>query len=143
MAYDRRKLFQNLRQFAIDSAVEAVLELVKEDFLMKSIGSEGRDGIKWKPLSPVTIKQKGHDLILIDTGALFAHIRARVLSDKSGEIRASEKPWHHEGREGLPSRPFWPKDGQFPEAWIEEFEARTARGLAQRLEKEYRAKRTA
>src|SRR5262249_11811917 len=42
----------------LTAAGVALLGCVREDFITKSRGGTGRDGIKWQQLSPVTIAQR-------------------------------------------------------------------------------------
>jgi hypothetical protein len=51
---------------------DAVLEDIDERYMTRGYG-------QWPPLSPETIKRKGHDNPLIDTGAMFASSRYKLL----------------------------------------------------------------
>lgn len=71
--------------------------------------------------------------ILRDTGELLRSFSPGVEYTPSGAdgqileldrpgsftVGTNKKPWHHEGGEHLPSRPFWPLDGSLPDEWME------------------------
>jgi hypothetical protein len=81
--------------------------------------------------------------VLRDTGELLnsltpgfeeAAVRApgQVLEAEAGRIAVGTKvkPWHHRGVPGrLPARPFWPPDGNLPDAWWDAVRAAIVRGL--------------
>lgn len=183
-----------------------LLSKIKQAFLVKAAGGTGEDGIKWPPLSPKTIAQRGTTAderkalgitkgmkfrglltadqdkewrkifstrkawlmlkfglnerdasaraaqiawtvlkgqgaktklatlggrsveILRDTGELLRSFSPGVDGKGEGTILqtplgkvivgTNKKPWHQDGIPGrLPARPFWPPDGNLPEAW--------------------------
>lgn len=194
-----------------------MLSQINEDFVTKSRGGTGVDGIKWKPLSPITIMnrrfgpgEKGRlnkaagvrdrgglrplltaeldkewRKIFVRTKAMLearglsegeakrraaatAWIKVKEMGGKTkkmvyggrevdilvdmGELRRSftpgvdgnihkaepglvivgtnKKPWHHGGtRRGLPSRPYWPLDGNFPMDYWTPILRETQRGI--------------
>jgi hypothetical protein len=80
--------------------------------------------------------------ILRDTSALFRSLTPgyeTAPASEPGQIRqvepgritvgTSEKAWHHAGGKNLPARPFWPPDGNLPDAWWEAVQGAILRGL--------------
>jgi phage gpG-like protein len=76
-----------------------------------------RGGGSWKRLAPSTIERKGHDTILVDTGALKASVTEagapfQILDfDKEGLNFGTDRPWafvHQYGRvdKTIVARPF-------------------------------------
>jgi hypothetical protein len=58
---------------------------LREDFLLKSLGNQGRDGNQWKELSPKTLKRRrGKGIRKIEP-----HERARLKRDKAKSIYES------------------------------------------------------
>lgn len=82
--------------------------------------------------------------ILRDTGELFRSLTpgvedrpARtpgqvVEADRPGSVTVgtNKKGWHHRGNPRLPSRPYWPLDGDLPAAWWRALSGAMQRGLA-------------
>lgn len=56
----------------------------------------------------------------------------QILDAQPGQIAVGTnvKFWHHRGRPGrLPARPFWPPDGNLPQAWWDAIQLAIIRGL--------------
>jgi hypothetical protein len=123
-AHPQSREILNIVERAIGNAF---LEKVSEAFIVKSLGGTDEAGIHWKPLHPMTVFQKGHDTILVDTGELLHSLRARVASafqvfeTEPGRVTVgtTRYPEHHTGdpSRNLPERPFWPHDGNLPPSW--------------------------
>ena len=101
-----------------ERVADELLRLVRENFLSKSVGGAGADGVAWEPLSTKTLSRRGlRRGILMATGELLAGIVVEARGNRL-EVRATSKPWHHTGVVGrLPARPFWP--GRLPASWQE------------------------
>jgi phage gpG-like protein len=75
--------------------------------------------------------------ILRDTGRLLASFspgsRDNVLDVKRGLVRVGTNVvyarTHHEGRGKIPARPFWPSEGNLPEAWVDELKQVFSQGM--------------
>jgi hypothetical protein len=136
-----------------------LLSKVQQDFITKSRGGVGTDGVKWAPLSPKTIarrrkgpKGKGKKKkaapapvdILRNTGELLRSLSPGVDEKPSGApgqvfdvsrpgvivVGTNKKPYHHKGIPGrLPARPLWPVDGKIPGAWLPAIHLAAARGV--------------
>lgn len=196
-----------------------LMSKIQQDFIRKSRGQTGEDGIKWKPLERTTIAQRrttaaerraagvggrrvrglltpsqdrqwrmiyatrrasmisrgvpastasaraaaiawtilknagaqtkiglfgGRTVdILRDTGELFrsftpgvedrpARTPGQIFRERPGQVivGTNKKTWHHKGTRKLPSRPFWPLNGQLPPAWWRYLLGVYTRGLA-------------
>ena len=64
----------------------AVLKCLQEDFETKSAGGTGRDGVKWPPLSIVTLQERrrkgiSHKEILVETEALRTALTPGATND--------------------------------------------------------------
>jgi hypothetical protein len=201
-----------------------LLSKIRSDFITKSHGQRGEDGIQWKKLAPSTIARRrlggadkkalsariksatltqqriyrsayrgklaelrlrgltgdkakrladrhatkavndegwgaGYPMqtryqylstrqvdILRDTGELLASLQPGVEDQPSGAdgqifklapgkvtVGTNKKPWHHEGNSRLPSRPYWPLDGNLPDSWWDAMMKAYLRGLVQVL----------
>lgn len=80
---------------------------------------EPAQGPAWKPLAPSTIRRKGHDTILVETGRLRGSLTSERHSDgireifdnwpdKSVAIFGTDVPYaqyHMQGNERMPARP--------------------------------------
>lgn len=53
-----RRTDSQLQQVFLNHLTSAVFTKIEDDFLLKSEGNRGSDGVKWKPLSPETIAQR-------------------------------------------------------------------------------------
>ena len=101
------------------------LEIGPGDVVMMKIGKAVTEDIQarfdtegygtWKPLSPLTIKRKGHDKILIDTGIMMGSVGVDKITDKSVRVvvphatedRDTKIPQEHQKgvpRKNLPQR---------------------------------------
>ena len=127
----------------------ALLGEVQRDFVTKSRGGTGRDGVKWPPLAPGTLaarrrKSGGAAVeILHATGDLYRSLSPGVegrpsaapgqvmrLSTNRVVAGSSRKPWHHRGGKHLPARPMWPASGKIPKAWKPALKVAMKRGVA-------------
>jgi len=133
----------------------ALLSQVQQDFLIKSRGGVGRDGIQWRPLQARTIarrrqgpkrsRRKGKPSavdILRDTGELLRSLSPGVDDRPSGAdgqvfatapgrviVGTNKKPWHQRGNRNLPARPMWPNNGRIPAAWWQAINLAAMRGV--------------
>lgn len=88
----------------------------------KSFESE-RDpyGKAWKRLAPVTVRRKGHDRILFESGAMFAETRAQASGATIGFIGPDHGPPHQVDRDWngrhVPARPVIPNEAALPKDW--------------------------
>lgn len=114
-----------------------VLELITEDFKIKSGGGVGVDGEAWLPLAAYTLerrRRKGltHEDILVEYGDLLKSLLPGVDGQPSGatgqvfrlepggitvgtEDRKAD--FHQKGAGRTPARPIVPPDGRLPAAW--------------------------
>lgn len=75
-------------------------------------------GTPWVPLKPATIKRKGHDTIMVDTGATRDQTRAIVLSGAGiGFVSTPQAGYHMVGFGTRPARPVFPRRTTLPEEW--------------------------
>ena len=73
----------------------------------------GRRPLPWADLAASTIKSKGNDTILVDTGHLKDSITIGEVTDKQATVGSDAKyaPYHQFGtKRGLQARPFVPAD---------------------------------
>lgn len=115
--YFQRELFDSVRDMDYTKPLEKYHgNLQKRHSIWFSVGGFGFDdeAIPWPPLSPRTIRKKGHARKLIDSGDL-----RRSLTQKSGKgaIRSIEKQgslfgtsieyagYHMTGTANMPARP--------------------------------------
>lgn len=76
-------------------------------------------GVKLAPLAASTIRKKGHDKILIETGESYDNTRVSTLPGAGIQLTTGEKlQWHLEATENRPERPMLPLRG-IPPAWRE------------------------
>lgn len=74
-------------------------------------------GNAWAPLAPRTIAKKGHDRIMIETGATLAETRAAPLPGAGISLRTGHKAaWHMTPTENRPARKVMPAHG-LPATW--------------------------
>jgi len=71
-------LFSNATEQAFEEMGQEIVEHIRNVILTQSPPA----GIHWPPLSPVTVRKKGHSMILYDTGALVDSFKYEVF--KSG-----------------------------------------------------------
>jgi phage gpG-like protein len=73
------------------------------------------NGLSWKPLSPRTVKKKGHPIILIETNAMRSSLVNRERGDHVEAITKDSLAWgtrdpkagfHQDGTERIPQRQF-------------------------------------
>lgn len=73
------------------------------------------NGSPWAPLAPVTVKNKGHSIILIETTEMFKSVTNRKHSGHVETITPDSLSWgtddpkavfHKEGTSRMPQRPF-------------------------------------
>jgi Phage virion morphogenesis family len=103
----------------------ALLGQVKETYLSRAQGHTDKTGLRWQPLSPVTVKRKGSEHpILIDTGRLLASLDTtpgapeQVFRTSDGRVDVGTlvpyAVFHHEGKPPkLPQRRLWPRPAQW------------------------------
>lgn len=74
----------------------------------------GRRPVPWAPLAASTIRRKGHDKLLYDTGHLRDSITLGIVTDRTATV-GSDAPYsifHQMGTKRMDARPFIPADGQ-------------------------------
>lgn len=63
-------------------------------------------GTPWRPLSPITIRKKGHDTILVEEGDMRD---SGFVEERDDEVRVGFSDWkvpiHEYGTEDIPPRP--------------------------------------
>ncbi len=87
--------------------------LIQRDFLRKSLGQTGDDGIRWKPLKPSTVKQKGTPVIGIETWDLYQSLNVTTGGGSLADVTASFDSPHAEFFDA--TRPLLPSVA--PDAW--------------------------
>lgn len=115
----------------LEATGKALLGQVRETYQARSEGRTDKTGLRWQPLSPVTIRRRlaklgrkdGDVPILIDTGRLLNSLgeppaEEQVFRPSPGRIDAGTAvPYaamHHEGKPPkLPQRRLWPSPGQW------------------------------
>lgn len=99
----------------------ALEDAARADFVTKSRGGTGTDGIRWPPLAASTLarrRKKGRGAaIMLDTGAMMRSVHAG--GEGPGRVTLTcGRPLLQRGVPGrLPARPVWPLDGHLPPAW--------------------------
>jgi len=74
-------------------------------------------GRPWAKLAPATVRKKGHDRILIDTGETAATIQAVPWGSRSvAGVRIRTMGWHQYPTAHRPARPILPT-GPLPPRW--------------------------
>lgn len=82
--------------------------------------AQGSDpyGFPWKPLAPYTIRKKGHDLIMIQTGETQKLTLAQPLGGAGIELVSTKKAgWNMDAHGNRPARPVLPHRKELPERW--------------------------
>ena len=76
-------------------------------------------GNPWRALSPTTVRKKGHDLIMIDTGKMQQETRAVPMPGAGIALITVPYAAYHQGPGpyGRPARPVLPNKRELPEAW--------------------------
>lgn len=94
-------------------------------------------GTQWKPLAPYTIRKKGHDTRLVETGALARDTKAVPLRGAGIEIRSNEKgAWHQAGGPNLPRRPVLPDRADLPDAWLDAIDTETEKAFKKAMKRQ-------
>lgn len=98
---------RHLRKELMDEADDATEEVYNHmiDQWDKGMDSQGR---AWEPLSPVTVRQKGHSDILIETGDMKEASGYEMDADNmTAEIYVEDPKivYHEFGTEKIPKRP--------------------------------------
>lgn len=90
------------------------LPRLRNDHANMFTGQHDSSGRQWKPLSPSTIKKKGHSLILWETGRLAGSLTGAGGGDQIAATshrglkfgtRDEKAPFHQEGTAKMPARP--------------------------------------
>lgn len=74
----------------------------------------GRRPVPWAPLAASTVRRKGHDKLLYDTGRLRDSITLGMVTDRTATV-GTDAPYsiyHQMGTKRMDARPFIPADGQ-------------------------------
>lgn len=74
----------------------------------------GRRPVPWAPLAASTVRRKGHDKLLYDTGRLRDSITLGTVTDRTATV-GTDAPYsifHQMGTKRMDARPFIPADGQ-------------------------------
>lgn len=95
---------------AVESGIDNGLVKAAEDELDAAEDAYDKEqtvlGTPWKPLSPVTIRKKGHDTILVETGDMRD---SGFVDEGDDEVRVGFSDWkvpiHEFGTEDIPARP--------------------------------------
>lgn len=108
--------FSNLR---VEPLLQRGLRMLEEEHGVRFAMEADPEGVPWRPLSPYTIKKKGHDTRLLETGRLRGSLRQQKHSDgirqtwdewpKAGLIFGTSVPYgifHETGGPNLPRRAF-------------------------------------
>ena len=88
---------------ALNRAGEIMHGSIAENF-----ASQGRPE-RWDPLKPETVKRKGHDTILLETGRLIGSISCMASADSlriSADVPYAQPIQNGTGPAGFPARPF-------------------------------------
>jgi hypothetical protein len=84
-------------------------------------------GSPWAKLAASTIRRKGHDRIMVETGATYAETRAKALPGVGiGLTTGYKAAWHMQATENRPARPVVPQHG-LPATWRAKLRAISAR----------------
>lgn len=133
----------------------ALLSQVQQDFVVKSRGGVGRDGVRWAPLKPATLAARarargkaaagaGKADVLRDTGRLLRSLTPGVDGVARGPdqvvrtlpgavVVGTNVPYaeyHQTGTRHLPARPVLPRNGRIPPAYWPAIGLAAARGVA-------------
>ena len=74
-------------------------------------------GDGWSPLASSTVRRKGHDRILFESGDMFSDTKA-VATGSTIEFEGPEYGPFHQGRSGRrPARPAVPNRSELPATW--------------------------
>lgn len=93
---------------------EKLYLLVKRDFLRKSLGQRGDDGIQWKPIKADTAKKKGTRVIGIDTWDLLESLTVSTRqggADAVASFESDHAEFFDRERKLLPETP--------PDPWMQ------------------------
>lgn len=140
-------------------AGNAVLRVAAKDFDAKAKGGRGKDGLKWKPLAPVTLERRrekgyGGSEILKESEQLrraldtppgndpdSVRVYGQVFRLEHGSVTVgideNELPYvkfHQSGTEHMPARPVLPVNGQLPVGWEREVEEALEAGMVEVIE---------
>lgn len=131
----------------------AALARIRADFLAKSAGGVGSDGVRWPALAESTLerrRRKGltHEDILVEYGSLLASLTAGTGEKPSGAadqvfrleadgvtVGTAERKAdiHQKGTGRIPARPITPDD--LPPGWTPDIEAAAERAMEMILER--------
>ena len=105
---------------------------IERDWRAKYRAGQDPYGNALAPLAPSTIARKGHDTIMVETGATYAETRAKALPGGGiGLTTGYKAAWHMEATATRPARPVVPKHG-LPAKWRAKLQAITAATMKRR-----------
>lgn len=115
---------------------EVLLGKIHAAYEIKKLGGTDELGIQWPPLSPVTVRRKGHAIIMVEQSDTLESLRPgsghadqvlrlgpgwlEVGSDRSTPSGIPIITLHSRATARRPARPILPADGmELPASWIE------------------------
>lgn len=82
-------------------------------------------GDPWAPNAESTVRRKGHDVIMFETGQTGRETRAFPMRGAGIEIRSTEQAGYNQfERENAPARPVLPSRADLPKLWSDAIEQR-------------------
>lgn len=112
-------------------AAPAIERLWRRDY-MAGLDPYGK---AWAPLRPSTVRRKGHDRIMVESGETLAQTRARPLGGAGIALRTGPKAsWHMQATASRPARRVLPAFG-LPKTWRAELREISAREFKRAVSK--------
>lgn len=111
-----QKLFDdNASRLDFSTSFESVSDMLAETHSGYFNDQADPNAIPWKPLSPATVKKKGHPIILIETNKMRSsvvnrkhanHVERTTKSGLDWGTNEEKAEWHQEGTDRVPQRQF-------------------------------------
>lgn len=105
----------NFRNLDFTQSAEPISDMLAKGHAEYFNAQADPAGVPWKPLSPVTVKKKGHPIILIETNKMRSsvvnrrhanHVERATKSGLDWGTNEAKAEWHQEGTDRVPQRQF-------------------------------------
>jgi hypothetical protein len=130
-----RRLMDNLGELTtIPSRVAKAAAADINGFIQEEFDEEQDPyGDAWAPDAPSTVKKKGHDRIMFETGETKDTTMARPTAGAGIEITSTQQAGYNQFPRGdVPARPVLPSRDELPEEWQDAIQKRVDQAMANR-----------